>query len=101
MKIAGLQWIHYRRVSSGSFTPALFTRSCKQLTVLSHSLLPINEQRQRRREKEKTARQIERMSDEMREKASTVADLIYSITQQVSLSLPNSLNHGIWIDAVN
>lgn len=41
------------------------------------------------------------MSDEMREKASTVADLIYSITQQVSLSLPNSLNHGIWIDAVN
>lgn len=52
-------------------------------------------------EKEKTARQIERTRDEMREKASTVADLIYSITQQVSLSLPNPLNHGIWIDAVN
>ncbi len=37
----------------------------------------------------------------MREEASTVADLIYSITQQVSLCLPNSLNHEIWIDAVN
>lgn len=50
---------------------------------------------------EKKATQIERKKDEMREKASTVADLIYSVTQQVSLCLSNSLNQEIWIDAVN
>lgn len=50
---------------------------------------------------ERKARQIKRKKDEMREEASTMADLIYSATQQVSLCLSNSLNHEIWIDAVN
>lgn len=30
----------------------------------------------------------------MREKVSTVADLVYSITQQVFLCMPNSLKRG-------
>lgn len=44
MKIAGLQWIHCRRVSSGvllHFPP--FNQSCKQLTLFSHSPLLSNE----------------------------------------------------------
>lgn len=102
MKIAGLQWIQYRRLSSGvllHFPP--FNQSHKRLTSFSHSPLLSNEHSNRERARERKARQIERKKDEMREKASTVADLIYSVTQQVSLCLPNLLNHEIWIDAVN
>jgi len=37
----------------------------------------------------------------MKENMSTVADLIYCITQQVSPPLPNTLNHEMWINAFN
>lgn len=56
--------------------------------------------REREIEKEKKARQTEKKKDNMGEKASTVAYLIYSITQQVSLCLPNSLNQSGSIESI-
>lgn len=55
MKIAGLQWILYCRVSSGlllHFPP--FNQNCEQLTLFSPSPLLSNEHSKREREQEES-----------------------------------------------
>lgn len=53
----------------GGFTFPPFTRSCKQLTLLSHSPLLSNEQRGRARKRRKQDRQRERRIKRERERA--------------------------------
>lgn len=91
-----------RSVGGGvAFTFPPFNHSNEQLTLCGHSPLLSNEHRQRERRREKKASQTERKKEKNEREAGSVADLVYSVSQQVSLCLPNSLNHEIGIDVVN
>lgn len=95
MRIAALQWLHY--LTHNLLISSELVLYCIHLASAVNSYHYLAMAHCSEREGSNAAAEKEGSN----EKANTVADLIYCVSQQVSPCLPSSENRGIQIDAVN